>query len=427
MEAYNSALIQDDILASLSLVIDHDYPVIPSFIHSLGTLIEAVVLHDKVYFDPLRKYGRIENTAGSIYEVIRASSFIKSLIDGGALAHFPVETDTNEHLIAKGNEYTYGHFLSDYYWQPYSFAAYHHDGERDQYIRLSFLLDNYPDIFQAENLVGGHIPDKMVEFENESAFQLVNKGVPLENILHIEGLNHRARSYINLSRGLGLNLYFFDAALPYQFGAIQSTNQKAKQLYKTIESKLDEIDEEVGQTDFQNIQIPPFCQIVLANCKDSSRAIAEEILGIRQRLRKFRQYLTNYDKAWYTAITREDRLRLKNEFNNAWKTLITAKERPSIRLIYQLWDIVKNPSGIIEKIGDKLADKGKEVSVIERVAGIHAFWNELLQAPVSDKNEKLIRKVFPNRADKPIWDAAHKFNESARGYLEKNKSQGILK
>jgi hypothetical protein len=52
----NTALIHDEVLLDISRVLADGWPVGPSFFHSLGTLAEAVVIHDQVFFDPLRSY-----------------------------------------------------------------------------------------------------------------------------------------------------------------------------------------------------------------------------------------------------------------------------------------------------------------------------------------------------------------------------------
>jgi Putative DNA-binding domain/Domain of unknown function (DUF1998)/Helicase conserved C-terminal domain len=47
-------------LAIIALAVDGDWPVGPLFMHALGTLVEAVVVHDKVYFDPFHLTAREE-------------------------------------------------------------------------------------------------------------------------------------------------------------------------------------------------------------------------------------------------------------------------------------------------------------------------------------------------------------------------------
>src|SRR5262249_7571109 len=45
----NSALVHEELLLDISMVLEHGKSVGPSFLHSFGTVAEAVVLHDRVF------------------------------------------------------------------------------------------------------------------------------------------------------------------------------------------------------------------------------------------------------------------------------------------------------------------------------------------------------------------------------------------
>ena len=57
LEFINQSLLHDEVLVSVAQVIDGQSPAGPVFLHSLGTLIEAAVLYDKVYFDAANQFG----------------------------------------------------------------------------------------------------------------------------------------------------------------------------------------------------------------------------------------------------------------------------------------------------------------------------------------------------------------------------------
>ena len=163
--------------------------------------------------------------------------------------------------------------------------------------------------------------------------------------------------------------------------------------------------------------------MALANCKGSRNVLAEEIFNLRHRHRDFRQYLTDYDKAWDTAQTRKERMDIKNEFENAWQTLTTAENRPSTRFVYVLWDVFKNPTRILQSIGDKAADRGRELSVIGRARGLHDFWNDLIRSPLADRNRELMTELFPDQVEQEAWEAANRFGQSANGFLMKSSTE----
>ena len=146
----------------------------------------------------------------------------------------------------------------------------------------------------------------------------------------------------------------------------------------------------------------------------------EEIIELRYRHRGFRQYLTDYERKWDTASTRADRINLRNEFDNAWKTFVVSQEKPSTRIIYTLWDILKNPVKTLPAIGDKLRAKGHELSIIGRVRGLHDFWKELANSPIPQKNLELLSNLFPKLASDVEWQLSYDLANSVNTLLTKD-------
>lgn len=416
----NSALIQDEILFNISSVIDNGAAAGPSFLFSLGAMAEALVLHETIYFDPLDLISNAKGGGTTLDSILHDSAFVQRCLREKMLTPFPKESEVNEHLSSRHIDYSLANFMFDYYWSTASFTSHDSDTMRDQYLLTAYLIENMPDIFFSKDLIRPIIPGEMTGFYNDSAGLLLARGVPVETLRMLEAHNHRATGWLELAKNMGLNLYLVDAALPYQIGAIQSSNQKAKEIYKTMQSHFDSLAlDDVGTTGFSRVYIPPLSQIVLERAKDSKGAIVEELFELRDRHRDFRHYMTDYERAWVNAKTRKDRFRLRNEFNNAWKQLIKKQEKPSTRIIYTLWDILKDPTKILERIGDKLADMGKEMYAIGQVRGMHDFWNELLRSPTSDRNQEILSKLFSEQVDDGVWLSAGKFENSLNEYITK--------
>jgi len=120
----NTGLLQDEVLLTIVRGLDEGLPIGPSFVHSLATLIESLVVHDKVFYD-LRTVARgaPEDSSRTIEDVLENSSFVKALVKHRVLAPFPSAEDTEELLSELGVDYTYGDFLTDLLWTPYSFYA----------------------------------------------------------------------------------------------------------------------------------------------------------------------------------------------------------------------------------------------------------------------------------------------------------------
>ncbi len=87
------------------------------------------------------------------------------------------------------------------------------------------------------------------------------------DLLLIEGLNLRAKAYLDLARNTGLHLHPFYLGLPPQIGAIYRNNSKALELFHELRDKLklmqDQEDQNVGESGFERVPIPALAEVVL--------------------------------------------------------------------------------------------------------------------------------------------------------------------
>ena len=84
MEFTNTALVHEEVLLDVLLVLEHGWPAGPSFLHSLRTLTEAVVIHAEVYYDPLHYTRRGDLNGSDVHSLIRDSQFVQQLVSEGA-------------------------------------------------------------------------------------------------------------------------------------------------------------------------------------------------------------------------------------------------------------------------------------------------------------------------------------------------------
>ena len=419
----NTGLLQDEVLLTIVRGLDEGLPIGPSFVHSLATLIESLVVHDKVFYD-LRTVARgaPEDSSRTIEDVLENSSFVKALVKHRVLAPFPSAEDTEELLSELGVDYTYGDFLTDLLWTPYSFYA-DPSAESARYRMMLDLVAKAPQLLRPRQIIpildgaerekhtaAGLIGEE--ELESPIRFDLGrNVGLSPRELLFLEGLNFRSRAYMNIARILGMHMYPAFPALPHQIGAIQNGNIKGRQIYDKVMQQLRkeaEIEDCItaSEPDFWRISLPPVAQMALKNCKGSVQALVPEILEIRQRDRTFRNYLTTYERTWNAANTRQERNQLAHDFNNAWKVMLAKERKPSTRILYILWDYFKDPTKLLQTIGDKLAGAGRERYIIDRAYGLYDFWRDLCDTPPPDSNRALVFKLFPNQVDEATWNAA---------------------
>jgi hypothetical protein len=134
----NSALIQDESLLNLVLVLEQGWPAGPCFLHALNTLVETIVLYEHVYFDPLHYLDRVDLNPMSITSQIRSSSMVQLLLGEGAIEQLPNDDDLDQRLEATGREYKVTDFLLDALWTPHSFL---YGTPEDEANRLEVYLD----------------------------------------------------------------------------------------------------------------------------------------------------------------------------------------------------------------------------------------------------------------------------------------------
>ncbi len=104
--------------------------------------------------------------------------------------------------------------------------------------------------------------------------------------------------------------------------------------------------------------------------------------------------------------------------------LVERIEKPSSRIIYTLWDLVKKPTEFLASFGDKLAETGRQRYVVDRVAGLHDFWRELARSPVQEESQSLLKRLFPDVAEPAVWNMASHAAEAFNMLMKTNAQDG---
>jgi hypothetical protein len=149
----NQALIQDEILLAICLVLEQGWPAGPTFLHALNTLIEAVVIHDAVYFDVHRQFRGNGTTPSSVHGVLRNSQLVNLLVQENALRVFPETSAVENYFVDQGRDYSFGQFFADLHWSQDSFF---YSDPADEATRLDIYVDvvsNAPLLLQPQQLV----------------------------------------------------------------------------------------------------------------------------------------------------------------------------------------------------------------------------------------------------------------------------------
>src|SRR5579859_3114985 len=284
----NQALIQDETLLAIILVLEQGWPAGPTFINALSTLIEAVVIHDAVYFDPAHQFRRADTSDASLPGLLKNSDFVKLLVQEDAIRLFPDKAVMDTHFAAQGREYSFGRFLADFYWSRDSFAYGDPAEEADRLNVYVDVVSRAPLLLEPEQWVPTRLKLdsgdelRLLEGQQLSGMMLrAQLSLSEDDLLFIEGLNYKAKAFLELAQSVGLHLHPFYLSLPHQVGAIRQNNSSAMKLFQQLEDKvkaLPEQEDSVGESQFGRSPIPVLTEVVLGRCKDSARAIALELL-----------------------------------------------------------------------------------------------------------------------------------------------------
>lgn len=419
----NSALIQPEILFEVARVFEGSYPAGPSFLNALGNLVEAIVIHEHIYLYG-NKEGLDEDDPDSPWPAFYASRLVTELSRAGILIE-PTFQEFSQHLTAVGSEYDFIEFIEDFAWVPTSFVVSEPSFEEGSYRESIDLVRHAAGIFAEETLVKDDIPDSPKI--SVSALPLIPLGFTKNDLIRLEGRNRMMRGYYNLSKNLGVHLYSLFQSVPHQLGAVRNGNSRARLLFERIQNKalaLLETEDLVGDETYTRVSIPPLLQIVLAKCLGSQSSFASELLELRHRHRQLRSYLSSYEEAWQAASTREEARKLNAELATAFESLGKLETAATTRLLYRIWDVVKDPTKILEKVGDALVHRGKEYYAIDRVWGLHDFYHDVRNAPLPRRNYDLLASMFDKMATENTWATAEEFAKLVDRNIVGSKASG---
>lgn len=406
----NSCYIDEAVILETVLGLEGQKPGGPATLDALLTLIEACIVHEHVWFDVRAAWG---DTA---FAEVRESRLIAELVSANVLKPFPEKRVVDEALA--GTDYDLLEVLSDAFWTGHSMVAAQAQGEAWLYKVEAMLVSSRPTVFQQRRLTD----DDDGPLGSDAAY-LAQLGFPKTELIMLESFNRRAQALMKLSKNLALHLCTVPLVVPHQGGAIALSNGIARRAYE----RLDTAAREAFETEFDNSQTPLHsCSLLastaLRDLKGDPKALADVILRARKSLTALRNYMSEFEVRWSHAATRIERRSLEAELSNATAKLASKAGRPSDRVIYRLWDVVKSPTKILQSLGDVFIRRGREEALVGQVRGLRAFWSAAERAPADDVLLTVYKKTVPNFADQAVWDAAERFNSA----LSKNFEARVL-
>jgi hypothetical protein len=249
-----------------------------------------------------------------------------------------------------------------------------------------------------------------------------NSGFNRDDMILIDDTYRKLRAFSVAASELGLEMYTGLVSRPFILSDLNTKKRIGLKLFELLKAELDDIDD-TDIPKWRRYNIPIMTQIVLDNCKGSAKAFQNELLGLRQRLSKFRLALTEYAHELMTANTRGEKRKIRTEYEAAFQSLID-KEDKTTRLHHQAWTILNKPTEFLKTIGDHVLDKFDREQAINRVQGLTDLWRELSDAPTVERNTALVKDTFGTEIDSKVWFEVQNLASRLEQLMQKNEEPG---
>jgi hypothetical protein len=379
----NSALLSHEVLADACRLFDRGNQATPAELHALSSLVEAAALLEKLYV--------YEWPAEPIDFGPLADLFTWGLIEPGA------KVDEAEAAIgAMGLAEVQGAILEDRTFGPVSITY-----QSARLVEFLQLLVGYERELGFEQMSG-----LLDDDETEDVAFAVAAGQRLSptDVLGIDSWYRKTRALATTALELGLHLYTGILSRPFVLEHVNVRRGSALQVFEALKAEFDDFDDSEIPA-WRRVDIPALTQQALIGCKGDPKAIANEIMRVRQQVSAFRGAITAGAAALRDAKTRAEKRKLRHESEAALAAILEKMDKTT-RLSHAAWDVVKNPLTAHIKVGDKLVEKDQRDRAIDKVFGLSDLWALLSTAPALEGNAALLHGVFKAPFELKKWHAA---------------------
>jgi hypothetical protein len=385
----NSALLSHDVLEDACRLFDSSTEATPAELHALNSLVEAAVLHDKLY----------------VYEWPAQAAQLgpfEDLFKWNLIRKEPVAEGCEAALAAMGLSELSHDVLAD---------------RSDGGLSITYKSDRLAGFLQMlveyERDFGFEQMSRLLDGDDDSEERAFNAAETQrfspKDVLGLDSWYRKTRALATSATELGLHPYTGLITRPFLLDYVSARRRGALAVFEKLKVEFDDFDDN-DIPEWRRIDIPAMTQQVIAGCKGDISAIANEIMRVRTGLTDFRVTLTSSAKAIRQAKTRNEKRQLRKDGEASWAAILQKMEKTT-RLTHTMWDIFKNPLAAPAKAGDKLVEKDQLNQAIDKTLGLSDLWALISTAAAMEGNARLLQGLFGTRYDLRKWHAARTASE----------------
>jgi hypothetical protein len=170
----------------------------------------------------------------------------------------------------------------------------------------------------------------------------------------------------------------------------------------------------------RRMPVPPFTSILLGRCT-SREKIVPHLRQLRTEFSCLRDTAREHQSRIRNAQSLGEQCDIIDEFEEYWATFCRKMKKPSNRLAYRIWDVIKDETPLkwLTKSLDLLVEYDKEKTILNRYKGLTSVWQLTRQAPGISTQLRSMEKLFDLRLNSHDWDCYKKATEQQAKAFEK--------
>lgn len=347
-------------------------PIIPEFYYNFCSLVEAVILND-----------RILSVGGIEYD----EPFVNSLRNAGIVVDAVKVARDESNMNLFGGVMQIGPLISPYFEKVSPF--FHACGLGDDlrpYIEKAYAVD----FMREYTLSPKTLLLEALEANSKYSIETMGKILVHEMLQGVSRENSLQGFVTPLieNRVMPL-LHAFDTPIIIK-QLHESFYARLKEYHKDTINKLRSRHPYLGIT---AVEIPPLTTILLERCQGDRNQIVNELLNLREELADARKLQRNFIQRTVEARTFEELDKIDQDFDEIWNALSKKLSVRKTRWVYQIWNYFKllNPKDIFVKLIDDVISHKQEV---EHYKAFNAYYSLSKGSLQADFSLDLLAKTF---------------------------------